>query len=291
VTASAAPADQIAYRAAYEDDLEAQYRVFCRAEGQLRQRHAFDWSDPPFEVMSSAFRHLLQHDAERCFVAESEGAVVGFSAALVRDTTWFLAALFIDPDFQGRGIGRRLFELAFADAPARRITITNSIQPVSNALYAKHGLIPTTPIFLFRGRPTVSAPPNLFASTGTPADLAALDLAAYGFDRHVDHQLWSSGAERTLWSRGARPVAYSYAWPSGRIGPLVGLDEVNAADALKAELARRIEPWIEIPGTSRSLVTVTLEAGMKMDPPPGLLLLSAEVEPPRSLAISRYMLF
>lgn len=291
MTGSPPRPDQIAYRAANEGDLDAQYRVFCRAEGELTRRHAFAWSDPPFEVMASGFRHLLRHDAERYFVAESEGAVVGFSAALVRDTTWFLALLFIDPEFQGRGIGRRLFELAYAGRPTRRITITNSIQPVSNALYGKHGLIPTTPIFLFRGRPSVSAPPDLLATAGTPADLADLDLSAYGFDRRVDHEFWGAGAVRTVWYRAARAVAYSYAWPSGQIGPLAGLDEEGAADALKAELARGSDPWVEIPGSSRSLVTVALESGLQIDPPPGLLLLSPEVEPPRLLAISRYMLF
>lgn len=86
-------------------------------------------------------------------------------------------------------------------------------------------------------------------------------------------------------------MAYSYAWPSGRIGPLAGLDESSAADALKAALARVTDPWVEIPGTSRSLVAVALEAGLRIEPPAGLLLLSADVKPPRSLAISGYFLF
>lgn len=158
MTSSAPSADLIAYRPASEEDIAAQHLVFCQAEGGLLRRHGFDWSDPPFEAVSPTLRHLLLHDRDRVFVAESDGKVVGFSAAFVRASTWFLSALFIDPQFQGRGIGRRLFELAYADPPARRITITDSIQPASNALYAKHGLIPTTPILGFAGRPSVTAP-------------------------------------------------------------------------------------------------------------------------------------
>jgi GNAT superfamily N-acetyltransferase len=47
------------------------------------------------------------------FVLEQDGAIVGFSAILARaDGDTELDALFVDPDIQRRGIGRRLIEHA-----------------------------------------------------------------------------------------------------------------------------------------------------------------------------------
>ncbi|HSO29911.1 MAG TPA: hypothetical protein VLS28_08390 [Candidatus Sulfomarinibacteraceae bacterium] len=67
-----------------------------------------------------------------------------------------------------------------------------------------------------------------------------------------------------------------------------GRDEASAAVALEAELARQPNPIVQIPGTSRSLVRIALAAGLRIVPPPGLLLTSDGVEPPRSLAIASY---
>ena len=282
----------IAYRAATETDIEAEHAVFASAEGDLLERHGFGWAEAPsLDRVAPILRHLRRHDADRCFVATAEDKIVGFSAALERDETWFLAAMFVEPTFQGRGIGRRLFEFAFEGAPARRITITDAIQPVSNALYAMHGLLPTTPILTFEGRRVPGAPTDLVAAPPTALGLAQLDALAYGFDRAVDHGFWATEATPTLWLRNGAPVAYSYRWSNGRIGPLAGADEVSAAAALRAELARQDEPWVEIPGTSRTLVETALAAGMRIAPPPGLLLLADGAEPPRSLAISSYFLF
>src|SRR5438128_2596177 len=97
------------YRSATFADLEAEHAVFCRAEGGVRQARSYPWSDPPFEWFAAVHRHLLTHDPQRCFVAEVDGRVVGFTAAFVREDVWFFAALFIDPEFQGHGIGRHLF--------------------------------------------------------------------------------------------------------------------------------------------------------------------------------------
>jgi hypothetical protein len=168
-------------------------------------------------------------------------------------------------------------------AAPRRRTITDAIQPVSNALYGRHGLIPATPILRFSGRP-LSDGRELRPEV---ADVAAIDVAAYGFDRAIDHVYWEKFGRRTTW-----PGAYTYAFPDGDIGPVAGLDAGAAARALAAELARAEgDVRLRIPGTSRALVEVALAAGLRLEPVPGLLLLSETVTPPTSLAIAGYMLF
>jgi GNAT superfamily N-acetyltransferase len=278
-------------RPATDADIGSEHEVFCRAEGGLRLHHGFAWVDPPLAWFAPIARHLLSTDPGRCFVAEADGRVVGFSAAFVRGGVWFLAALFIDPDQQGKGIGRQLFELAARDAPPRRITITDAIQSVSNGLYAQYGLIPTTPILQFEGAPTIDALPVLEPDRPRPGELTTLDRVGYGFERSVDHEYWLRQRRCTVWRREGAAVAYSYRGLTGSIGPLVGRDQAYAADALRAELARAPRASVVIPGIARSLVAVAVEANLKLVPPPGNLLLSADVPAPDSLAISGYFLF
>jgi Acetyltransferase (GNAT) family len=40
---------------------------------------------------------LLAHDGKQAFVAEDDGRIVGYTAALVRGDHWFFSALFVDP--------------------------------------------------------------------------------------------------------------------------------------------------------------------------------------------------
>ena len=56
--------------------------------------------------------HLLDSDPLGCWVAEREGAVLGFAASYRRDTTWLLATFAVRPDVQGRGLGKALLATA-----------------------------------------------------------------------------------------------------------------------------------------------------------------------------------
>ena len=261
------------FRPATDADIASQHVVFCRAEGRLRLRHGFSWVDPPLAWFAPMARHLLSSDPDRCFVAESDGQVVGFSAAFVRDGVWFLAALFIDPDHQGGGIGRRLFELAVGDGPSRRITITDAIQPVSNAMYARYGLVPTTPMLLFEGEPSIDVPPVLEPSGPRPGELTILDRASYGFARLVDHEYWSRQRRCTVWRRDGVAVAYAYR----------GAHRIDRAAGWDGPGQRRRTPcapsWAEsaVPrslcrGLRGTLVEVAVAARLRLVAPPGNLL-------------------
>jgi GNAT superfamily N-acetyltransferase len=262
------------------DDLPALHGLFVQALRGVFASHGFEPPGPPLEVFLNQQHHLLETGTS--VVAEDDGRLLGFGASWQRDEHWFLASLFVDEAAQGRGVGAALLDAVWGAAPRRR-TITDSIQPVSNALYGRHGLIAATPILTFTGRPQCDGH-NLRPED---ADLAAIDVVAYGFDRAIDHAYWERHARRTTW-----PDAYSYAFPGGAIGPVAGLDPGAAARALAAELARAEgDVRLRIPGSSRTLVEVALTAGLRLDPVPGLLLLSESVQPPTALAIGGYMLF
>jgi GNAT superfamily N-acetyltransferase len=261
------------------DDLPVLHDIFLEAVAGVFDPHGFEPPSPPLEVFSNLQRHVAETGLS--VVAELDGAVVGFGASWTRGDDWFLASLFVRPAAQGKGVGPALLDAVWGDASRRR-TMTDAIQPVSNALYGRRGLIPVTPILTFAGRPAVEA-----QAEEAVADLLAIDSVAYGFDRSLDHRFWERHARRTAWGD-----AYSYAFPGGDVGPVAGLTPAAAAAALAAELARADGPVrVRVPGSARALVEVALRAGLTLGPVPGLLLVSGEVEPPTALALSGYLLY
>ena len=202
--------DRLHFRPATPDDVREEHAVFCRAVGELYRAHGYAWRDPPVAEFAKGRGHHLAYDAERCWVAELDGRLVGYTGALLRGDTWFFSSLFVDPDVHGRGIGRRLLQLASSDAPPRRLTITDSIQPISNGLYASAGMLPITPLVRLEGHGAGGQRPELEPGPAMPESLAAVDAAAYGFDRAVDHALWAARWERHGWFRNGDLVAWSY---------------------------------------------------------------------------------
>jgi GNAT superfamily N-acetyltransferase len=282
------------FRRTAESDLRAAYDVFVAAEGAVWRRHGLEWSGPPLEMWSALHRHLLAQDGERSFVALDGERLAGFSAAFARDDVWFLSALFVSPEYQGRSVGGELLDRSWAGEYRRLMTITDAIQPVSTGMYARRGLIPTTPILSLSGSPTCERRAGLEAVPTEPDALRLLDRATYGFERDADHRFWrAQAAEANLWILAGEPVAYSYVDRQGMIGPVAGRDSEAAALALQAELARRQSQYAEVhvPGSARRLVETALASGLRATRPPGLLLLCEGCEPPEALAISGYWLF
>lgn len=286
--------EALEFRRTAESDLRAGYDVFVAAESELWHRHRFEWSAAPFDTWAAPLRHLLAEDGERSIVALDGERLAGFSAALVRGDTWFLSALFVSPEYQGRRVGRELLDRVWAGDYRRRMTISDSIQPVSTGMYAGRGLVPTTPILTLSGTATCDLPDGLEAIAPEPAALATLDRYAYGFERAADHRFWrEQAADASLWLLAGEPIGYAYVDRQGLIGPLAGRDGENAAIALQAELARRESQHadVQVPGSARRLVETALASGLRATRPPGLLLLSEGIDPPQALAISGDWLF
>jgi GNAT superfamily N-acetyltransferase len=285
----------VEYRLAREPDLPGEFEVFAAAVGELRRRRGAPFEAAPFDPAGRwvlVHRHRLAPHSGRAFVAELDGRIIGFTAAMVRGDCWFLSALFIDPGRQGHGVGRRLLEPGRDGSPRRRLTNSEAIQPVSTGLYARHGLLPVTPVLSFSGIPAIDASNDRFEQvTASPVMLRAIDLAAYGFDRTLDHEFWArTTSPATVWARDSEPCAHSYPGLWG-IGPLAGRDPASAAHALRCELAARAGEEVrrDVPGTATALVQVALAAGLRLDDP-GLLLISPPQQSPTALAIHSYWL-
>jgi GNAT superfamily N-acetyltransferase len=128
--------------------------------------------------------HLQRTDPGGCWVAEIDGQIAGASIALVREGVWGLSLLAVVPDFQGRGIGTRLYAPALAygaDAPGG--IILSSSHPAAMRRYARtpgYRLLPTV------GLSGTWDPRRVPAKLRCrPGDLAADAQTIDGASRHV----------------------------------------------------------------------------------------------------------
>ena len=243
--------------------------------------------------------HTLATDPELFWVADdAAGATVAFGSAVRRGRVWFLSMLFVNPEAQAKGVGRAILEriMPVAGDAAILSTVTDSAQPISNALYASLGIVPRVPLFGFIGRPREGwAPPALPAGIravpvvgrhGVPtidlgsrvepadgpfaAERDALDREILGFDHPADHAFAANPDERRFAYRDAagQLAGYGAASLAGRVGPVAVRDADLLAPVL-GHLLSVVQPrgassmWI--PGAAGDALRLVLEAGIRID--------------------------
>ena len=256
----------------------------------------------PMELgpITRLYTHLQVSDGERFLVAETSGErpeVVAFTAATLRDRLWYLSMLFVMPVFQGTGLGRELLERILpSDAEIVRAVATDSAQPISNALYARYGMVPRIPLLSLTGLPQR---PEAFGelpsgvvplafdeiATGPPEGqghrllteaVDALDGELVGSIHPVDHRFLRTESRHGWLYRGpdGEPVGYGYAGEAGRVGPVAVRDAALLGPVL-GHLTSAVRPrgafamWV--PGSAGQAVVTALAAGFRLDPFPVLL--------------------
>ena len=118
-------------------DIPACIDVFYESVDPLYAR--LDQSIPPRDPgsLGRLIGHMLDHDAGRAWLAESPSAtgdpdpprVLGFGTAWQRESTWYLALLFIRPEAQAGGLGRRLLLRTFPGGPLEPPPVETPAQP------------------------------------------------------------------------------------------------------------------------------------------------------------------
>jgi ribosomal protein S18 acetylase RimI-like enzyme len=298
----------ILYRPARDTDVERTYEVFVQAADDLGARLGrparASVSAPPVRALLVR-RAVLRHDGERFWVAESDGVVVGFGMAILRDDVWHLAALHVMPAFQGRGIGSALIRRTLdGTRPTTVLTVlTDASNPISNALYLRFGMLPQDSILAFDGLVEgveAGGPVNMAGGEGAtggvrglttrPLDLqrdqaalASIDLATIGFARPTDHVMWTTvpGLAGHLALRGGVVRGYLYASDAGAIGPGAVHDPADLAPALElAALDARDRGasslHVRVGGSARTAVAWLIEHGFRLSTT-GLFLTSRPV--------------
>jgi GNAT superfamily N-acetyltransferase len=334
------PPVAVRYRPAREADLDDCTRIWRLGiedyQGRLNQPAMPDDLAPLKRLLA----HLLTTDPDRFWVAgaprDVDGGdgelVVGFSSASLRDGLWFLAMLFVDPEFQRDGIGQALLDRAQAgrdvDPGGPAIPrpddpldsgihtwgmCTDAVQPISNGLYARRGMVPRVPIWRLFGevRRWSAVPPlpeGLIAvpfeaverdGPDGPRRLAAIldevDLGLLASTHQVDHAyLRRDGRVGFLArERAGRVVGYAYGSGVGRLGPVAALDP-SLQPALIGMAIREVPALgavaLWVPGTAAEAMRGLLDAGLRIDGFPGMICWSRADHPfdrylPISLAI------
>ena len=283
----------ISYRPGVEGDLLPSVGVFKRALNGHYGTYNLPLVAGPDAAFVPLHRHIMENAGPRFWVAEAGGEMVGFGAGIVRGDLWYLSALFVLPEAQGCGVGGTLLRRARTDAPSGGLaaTITDALQPVSNTLYARHGLLPWLPVLglqgkapdgaatpLPRGCEVVRLDPSLLG------EVRDLDVAVTGLDRTPEHLFYlSEDGKRDGWllRRGGRPAGYVYTSSRGLVGPAASRRRADMAVLMRAALGLMRERGIEdvyvpVPGPNRDAQRVLLAAGFTFEACPGMLLASRE---------------
>ncbi len=266
------------------------------------------------------YAHLHATDPATFLVAErassgggTPASVDGFVVVVRRERLAFLSMLFVRPGAQGRGLGRALLARAMpADAavgpgradggpddaagpPAWKATATDSVQPISNGLYASLGMVPRIPILRLVGLPEQPAafaalPAGVdavrfdevvddadgLASSALAAELAALDRDAAGFERTPDHAYHAREGRIGFLFRDATgaAVGYGYSSEAGRVGP-VAVRDATLLGPVVGHLVRAVRPrgafGLWVPGPAGEAIVPLLHAGFRIDGFPVLL--------------------
>ena len=281
----------IVYRPASPSDLEATYQIFVAAANDLRARSGRSPVDDTPQRRGWAIplrRHLLSSDAERFWVAEADDQLVGFGMATLRERLWYLAALHVLPSYQAVGVGSELLRrcLATADgARSVRIVISESTQPVSNALYARHGMYQWVPLLHVAGaissQPEPRLTPEPMADAKSLEQLDAIDQSVLGVTRGIDHRHWvqQPGLSGLVFRRKGEVIGYAYVSGFGQIGPLAVRLPRDVPEALSASLRYAAERGsthasLVVPGHCRAALAFLLRNGFRYGESINLLLAS-----------------
>lgn len=291
----------IRLRAARPDDLVACLEIWHAALGDYGARVGRPPMPRSFGQLELLAGHALETDPGRFWVAvrptpAGPEEIVGFVSAIVRGPVWFLAMLFVLPNDQAGGLGTALLERVLP-GPAEglvRATCTDAAQPISNAMYARLGIVPRVPVLQLVGRPDRAPLPGFPAGVhAVPFDvlewsaggvaterlggaLDTLDRAVLGYERSAEHAFLRRARRRGYLyeATGGRLLGYGYVAESGRLGP-VALDEPELAGPVLGHLVGAIEPagaYVAlVPGSFDQAVTALLRSGFRLEDFPALL--------------------
>jgi hypothetical protein len=251
------------------------------AVGDLARRRGWSfYSDPRDPAIWDSRRPLFEHlaaTADQAWVAEQDGALIGYARSILRDGMRELTEFFVAPGQQSAGLGRELLARAFPADGARQRTIVATNDERALSRYLRAGVSARFPIYNFRRRPAATpvpaGPEPVPMSAITPEALRAalnrLDADVLGYTREVDHAWLQTQREGFVYYRAGTPVAYGY--HGSDCGPFAALEagDLPALLAL-AENARHTlgqeDLGFEVPLINRSAVEYLLARGYRMEP-------------------------
>jgi GNAT superfamily N-acetyltransferase len=280
----------VSYRKAKAEDFPEIFGLLRNSVDNLLREHGFfdssPFASPKLPAIPQTFPWFemgLKEDSDGFWVATVENKIAGITLSWVRGSLWYLAHLFVRPEYQGLDIGRNLMEKAMRHHKTAPITnralVTFAYNPVSISLYARHGMYPREPMYYMEcpSNQVKTGPTNTKLKNERITDfeknktiLSRIDEHTLGYPRDKNHEfLFSLPTVRChLYSTANKPVGYAYVWQNGRIGPLATISPAIFQDVLRSAFKLAAEGAANVgmlaTGSNEQLMEVALEQKMRM---------------------------
>ena len=269
---------ELAFRRATPEDSRRCYDVFLPAIGDLTTRQGVPWTPDPEELwprLQPMFDHLARHAAEWWVAEAGDGQLAGYARSVERGGLFELSELFVHPERQSAGVGKRLLELAFplGRGEVRAIIATTDVRALRR--YHAAGTFARFPICALEAAPSAEVPldPEVEAiragADHVPA-LRRIETEVLEFDRGEDDFAWLlNDREGWLYRREGRDIGYAFLGERG-LGPIAALDAADQVAILshvetRAAALGRKEIGFEVPMVNEVAMRHLLERGYRMD--------------------------
>jgi ribosomal protein S18 acetylase RimI-like enzyme len=262
------------FRPARPADSQAVFDVFLEAVVDLGNRLGVQvisgGNDPAtlpnlWNERRPLFEHLAA-TAAHAWVAERDGALLGYGRSTLRDGVLELTELFVRPGAQSAGVGRGLLARAFPKGSERRRVIVATPDVRAVASYLRAGVYARFPSYYFgRKARAVEVPTDLACEPLAPGKeslerLARVDVEVLGFRRDRDHA-WLLG-QRQGWLYHLRGGDVGYGYTGKRCGPFAvtdpGVLPGVLAHAERAAASRGDDIGLEVPLVNQAAVDYLL---------------------------------
>lgn len=268
-------------------DGHALYGVFRRSLESLVRSYGDEWTYDATEDAQTwprwetLYAHL-QAACDQAWLAERDGAVVGYARSLRRGDTRELTEFFVLPEAAGVGVGKRLLDAAFPAQPGVTRLIVATGDPSALSRYVRHGFTGHTPLLELRGRPSHEPLPTDLEALPIDLDdadqldaIGAIDEAVLGVRRDDDQRFHGRSRTGLRFGREGRTVGYG--WVGEWAGPVAALDPADlpamlaALDGLAAAMNLDEVTW-NVPALAQPAVAFLLDRGHRLDRLPVILM-------------------
>lgn len=273
----------VLYRRGTADDA---YSVFVLFEETLHdmlirfgQTPEQAWDEPEklakmWALRGRLYEHLSQ-TADEFWLAEQDGALIGFARSLLHGDLRELTEFFVKPGVQAKGIGRELFRRAFPIRDSERRSIIATLDVRAQARYLKSGAQQRFLVMYLGGVPQEREPDRplraikIAPDPETFAFLDEIDRRVLGFARRDLHEFLL--ADRTGYRYlTEKDGTLGYGYSGEASGPFTLLDPGAFPDVLalaETEAARRGQAWMgfEVPGVNQQALDALLARGFRLD--------------------------
>jgi GNAT superfamily N-acetyltransferase len=197
-------------------DGDAAARILYEAFAGIHDHHRFARDFPTLDAALQLTGNFIEHPSIYGVVAEIGGRIVGSNFLDERGPVRGVGPITVDPEAQGRGVGRVLMQVALdrGDGALGIRLLQDAFNTGSLSLYASLGFDVAEPVALMSGRPRGDGAPGTEVRPLEPSDLAAaeeLHVKVQGFERTRELQdaLTVPAFSPTAAIRDGRLVAYA----------------------------------------------------------------------------------